>query len=59
MRLSWNENDPNLYFLIKKGKPTIILLYIDDLLLTRDDSTEYTNRAYQVWSLERIWNDGS
>jgi hypothetical protein len=38
--LSRSTNDPNLYFSFHNGKRTILLLYVDDLLLTGDDSIE-------------------
>jgi hypothetical protein len=38
--LTRSENDPNLYFSIIGDKRTILLLYVDDLLLTGDDPTE-------------------
>lgn len=33
----WSECNPNLYFLNMNGKITILLLYIDDLIITGDD----------------------
>jgi hypothetical protein len=38
--VSRSTNDPNLYFSVHNGKRTILLLYVDDLLLTGDDSIE-------------------
>ena len=38
--LKRSENDPNLYYSQTNGKYIIILLYVDDLLITGDDSTE-------------------
>ena len=35
-----SENDPNLYFSDKNGKLTILLLYVDDLLITGDNQEE-------------------
>ena len=35
-----SKNDPNLYFSDKNGKLMILLLYIDDLLITGDNQEE-------------------
>jgi hypothetical protein len=36
MGFQWSEADPNLYFLAGE-KPFILVLYVDDLFLTRDE----------------------
>ena len=38
--LTRSESDPNLYYLKNDGKLTILLLYVDDLLITGDDQPE-------------------
>ena len=39
MDLGFTENkaDSNLYFKVKGGRPVILLLYVDDLFLTRKE----------------------
>jgi len=32
-----SDNDLNLFYLRRDGKITILLLYVDDLMITRDD----------------------
>ena len=32
-----SEADPNLYHIVVEGKLSIIVLYVDDLILTGDD----------------------
>jgi hypothetical protein len=34
---SRSNEDPNLYYSTRKGKYTIILLYVDDIIITSDD----------------------
>jgi hypothetical protein len=41
--LTRSEYDPNLYFSTRNGKRTFILLYVDDLLITGDDSERIAN----------------
>jgi transposase InsO family protein len=36
--LSHSKEDPNLYFFHKNGKHTIILLYVDDIIITGNDT---------------------
>jgi hypothetical protein len=38
--LTHSQHDPNLYFSVQNGKRTILLLYVDDLLLTGDNVNE-------------------
>jgi hypothetical protein len=38
--LKRSENDPNMYYSLKDEKYVIILLYVDDLLITGDNSQE-------------------
>ena len=38
--LKRSENDPNLYYSLENGKYVIILLHVDDLLITGDNSQE-------------------
>ena len=33
-----SEIDPNLYFIVVGGDPLILLLYVDDLFLTREEN---------------------
>jgi hypothetical protein len=33
-----SEADPNLYYIVVEGQPLILVLYVDDLILTRADS---------------------
>jgi hypothetical protein len=44
--LKRSSADPNLYYSIKNGKFTIILLYVDDLLLTGDNSSKISRIQY-------------
>lgn len=39
MKLGFTRSDVdlNLYFKVEKGKPLILVLYVDDLFLTGDD----------------------
>ena len=37
MGFTKSEADANLYHIMVKGKPLIIVLYVDDLILTGDD----------------------
>jgi len=39
-RLTQSNTDPNLYYLKKDGKVTLLLLYVDNLLITGDDQDE-------------------
>jgi hypothetical protein len=38
--LTKSEADSNLYYFVKEGKTIMILLYVDDLLLTGDNEEE-------------------
>ena len=37
MDFSKNKVDPNLYYKVVEDEPVILLLYVDDLLLTRNE----------------------
>jgi hypothetical protein len=36
--LKRNKSDPNLYYSVENGKYTIVLIYVDDMLLTGDNA---------------------
>ena len=46
--LSRSENDPNLYFSRKDGKLTILLLYVDDLLITGNNQLEIVQLKHKL-----------
>ena len=41
--LTRSTNNPNLYYRRRQGKLTILLLYVDDLLITSDDEPTITD----------------
>jgi len=48
--LTRSSNDPNLYFKRTNGKLKILLLYVDDLLITGDDTEGISELKQQLQS---------
>jgi hypothetical protein len=46
--LTRSNEDPNLYYSICNGLYTIILFYVDDIVITRDDETHISNLKNQM-----------
>jgi hypothetical protein len=51
-----SEADPNLYYIVVEGQPLILVLYLDDLILTGGDSLiqdckEYLAREFEMKDL--------
>jgi hypothetical protein len=52
--LTKSEADSNLYYFVKEGKTIMILLYVDDLLLTGDNEEEL-NRIQSAWDSSKLF----
>ena len=46
--LKRSQNDPNLYYSLTNSKYVIILLYVDDLLITRDNLQEISRLQFEL-----------
>ena len=66
MGFTKSKSDPNLYFKVIEDEPIILLLYMDDLFLTRNENQityckkklveEFEMKILEVWkSLEGIF----
>lgn len=57
-----SESDQNLYFLRRKRKLTLLLLYVDDFLITGDDQQQIDqlkknlHRGFEMTNLEEANN---